>query len=302
MKNKTNWIPKLGEKVKIPKTKTIGTSLSSSCVINRAKKLGQDFLYYRGKNRDCYHCLNEVNKGVGDLFALEDLEPYRDKYTIEELRVADIQILVDNLDQAQQLARAVKCTYDWDIKPGSYPIYVKLNTYHCPDWYYLSLTNKTINFNQVIMENKKIIGYKLIKPEYRNAVAGITNQINFLSKIYDTLELDLMFNSCSIKKLNEAKVLDIWFEPIYEKEEVIINLQHSQGIFQIHVKDGKAYYKAENKKLPKQYIKDIINSFEHKIIANISHPYSITTHTTVDVGCMKDTKKQDWENVYKLLL
>jgi len=64
-------------------------------------------------------------------------------------------------------------------------------------------------------EVKKIIGYKLVKPEYESAVTNIIWN--------DSRELNLMkgvhFENDSIGKhrLEEAWVLDLWFEPVYEE-------------------------------------------------------------------------------------
>lgn len=65
------------------------------------------------------------------------------------------------------------------------------------------------------MNDKKIIGYKLIKPEYKEAV----------NKICDVYEFDFPRfenNADSIlgglQKLKNAGVLDLWFEEVYEPE------------------------------------------------------------------------------------
>jgi hypothetical protein len=71
--------------------------------------------------------------------------------------------------------------------------------------------------------NKKIIGYKLIKPEYVNAVISITgisvydNPVEFINNYFNSA---FTIEGNFIKNLKQARVLDLWFEPIY-KEEVI---------------------------------------------------------------------------------
>jgi hypothetical protein len=71
--------------------------------------------------------------------------------------------------------------------------------------------------------NKKIIGYKLIKPEYVNAVISITgiygydNPVEFINNYFNS---PFTIEGNFIKSLKQAGVLDLWFEPIYEKEVI----------------------------------------------------------------------------------
>lgn len=231
-------------------------------------------------------------------------------YTIKELRNAPIKIKIYSEEQAIKLAYAVG--YDWDWKPSQakYPIYCYLSNHTCPSWNYLESDNKNksiiIEFNQIenFMENKKIIGYKLIKPEYRKAVAKIVeDQIDFLEEFFDNLFLCNNLNAFSITNLEKAKVLDLWFEKVYEKEKQIVKMYSSnKGEFEIEIIDGKAYYRPENKELPKEFIRDIINSFDEIIICSNKkeNPYNVTI-ASLNVGCYHNCKKCDWENVYKLL-
>lgn len=212
--------------------------------------------------------------------------------------------------------------------------------------------------NQNNMENnKQIIGYKLIKEEYREAAYKIANVIWFVNDVVDFQE------NCYIeKKLEEAGVLDLWFEKVYEKEfkigdwiidpsasepeaskiksinrkyykcegddpeilgfskdkknlrlatpeeiakaqKTIVKMYSSnKGEFEIEVVNGKAYYRPENKELPKKWIKDIIDSFGEIIYSKggIDFPYNVKI-SSINVGCYSNCKKEDWENVYKLL-
>lgn len=74
---------------------------------------------------------------------------------------------------------------------------------------------------------KKIIGYKLIKPEYWESVSIITGIVNLESDTEDQKKkyvIDWMKhdNFGFARKLREAGVLDIWFEPVYEKESITL--------------------------------------------------------------------------------
>ena len=229
-------------------------------------------------------------------------------YTIQELRNAPIQIKVYSEEQAIKLAYAAGYYTDWKPFNAKYPIYCYLTECECPSWNPspLKIKSTIIVCNEIenFMENKKIIGYKLIKPEYRKAVAKIVeDQIDFLEEFFDNLFLCNNLNAFSITNLEKARVLDLWFEKVYEKEKQIVKMYSSnKGEFKIEVVGGKAYYRLENKELPKEFIEIIIKSFKDEDLSfGGRFPYSVKTKTSVDVGCMENCKKSDWENVYKLL-
>ena len=67
---------------------------------------------------------------------------------------------------------------------------------------------------------KEIIGWKLTKPEYRNAVRKITGMDSFN---FTELEIDKEYavrntpnETFCYKELKKAGVLDLWFEPVYK--------------------------------------------------------------------------------------
>ena len=89
---------------------------------------------------------------------------------------------------------------------------------------------------------------------------------------------------------------------IANAQKAIVKMYSSnKGQFEIEVIDGKAYYRPENKELPKEWIRDIIDSFE-KVLSKggIDYPYNVEV-SSLNVGCYHGTKKEDWGNVYKLL-
>ena len=73
-----------------------------------------------------------------------------------------------------------------------------------------------------IMEEKKIIGYKLVKPEYHDAVKKITGYINWdyvnLKDEKGKHYISVKFDTECYKSLRNAGVLDLWFEPVFEEE------------------------------------------------------------------------------------
>lgn len=71
---------KVGDKVKLPKTKSIGEYYSASTVINNAKYRKQDFLYIKKILGDEYTLNVKMDVYTnGDYFALSDLELYEER-------------------------------------------------------------------------------------------------------------------------------------------------------------------------------------------------------------------------------
>lgn len=145
-------------------------------------------------------------------------------YTIEELRNTPIQIKVYSEEQAIKLAYAVGHKTDWKPFGAIYPIYCYLTKFNFPTWNSSENERKsdkptTIEFNQIenFMEDKKIIGYRLIKPEYKKAALAICHTVaNWENSL---AEYDININQKNyIIKLTNAKVLDLWFEKVYEEE------------------------------------------------------------------------------------
>ena len=79
---------------------------------------------------------------------------------------------------------------------------------------------------------------------------------------------------------------------------IVVKMNSSnKGIFNIHVTEGVAIYRRDNQILSKEFVEKIISSF------NCSTPqdtYKIFTNK-MSVGCMNDTKKEDWETLHVLL-
>lgn len=73
------------------------------------------------------------------------------------------------------------------------------------------------------MEEKKIIGYKLVKPEYEEAVKKITGYTKWdyvnLKDCEGKHYIPVKFETACYDALKEAGVLDLWFEPVYEEEK-----------------------------------------------------------------------------------
>lgn len=104
------------------------------------------------------------------------------------------------------------------------------------------------------MKEKEIIGYKLIKPEYREAARLIHPYGQYLSsdKLISTYgDPYLPVNDDTTNAMRKAGVLDIWFEPVYKSSEVTIKIGDIPGgtscrMFNLIVKGGKVWQNSQD--------------------------------------------------------
>ena len=76
-----------------------------------------------------------------------------------------------------------------------------------------SVLNNIKDKTWIITMEKKIIGYKLTKPEYEKAANQITGAENLISQNYN-----FQIDSIAYDRVVKAGVLDLWFEPVYKEE------------------------------------------------------------------------------------
>ena len=152
---------------------------------------------------------------------------------------------------------------------------------------------------------KKIIGYKLTKPEFEEAAVAIckANGSREVSH-FKLLNEDYSFREASQSKdwLEKAGVLNLWFEPVYEEEKKIIKMHSSnKGEFEIEIFNGKAFYRPDNKELTKEFIEEILDWYDDSSThsRNATHLMYCLKVEELTVGCMKGTRKEDWLKVLK---
>jgi len=110
-----------------------------------------------------------------------------------------------------------KNLYNWD-----------LCQYSLSDYCYLVTVITLEQWDNIVNKkdmNKEIIGYKLVKPEYREAVLRILNAPGWSNFPM----LDSVRSSLSIEGLKKAGVLDIWFEPCYKDEKTLPKINGYDG-------------------------------------------------------------------------
>ena len=117
------------------------------------------------------------------------------------------------------------------------------------------IANKDFNvffdkYPKTNLVQKEIIGYKLIKPEYKSAVNNI---LNLLSFNFERFEREFENYSCSILDLKKAGILDLWFEPVYKTEfkvgDWIIAEKATKPTADLIIEITNEYYKTKNQNI-----------------------------------------------------
>lgn len=112
---------------------------------------------------------------------------------------------------------------------------IKDTLYHYP--YYP--VYKFEEFKIKYLSNPEIIGYKLIKPEYKEAISKIVGEC--ISTPFDEY-INVETFPIAIMKLEKAGVLDLWFKPVYEIKEKFITV----GNFSVKITQNGIFHKDEN--------------------------------------------------------
>jgi hypothetical protein len=123
---------------------------------------------------------------------------------------------------------------------------------------------------------KEIIGYKLVKPEYKEAILQIMKARNWSNfPMLDSYE-----SSGSIKTLKEAGVLDLWFEPVYAEEKKLPKING----FEARWENNQIIYGSNCAKfIPKFFIDLIKINDEHKVLGGNRTIKSIKLDSGVEI-------------------
>lgn len=362
---------KVGDKVKIPKTKSIGLKINNPLIENIIKKEKQDYLIVENVIN-----INTLEQRVPCWFPTSD---------------ASVDFLNTDLEHYEEFPKKwainlypeVKKWIEEEHNVSDYSFQSKELLFHFPNFKngnsvlrgYHTCHKVKEGYTQITLEQfkkhilkemeRKIIGYKLIKPEYEGALKNI--QPHWNKKLHEKKGYNVIINSGAYYDFKNAGVLKLWFEPVYKEEfkvgdwvtvtevegsgwlnycsqktfelkesptqycggiywgvnggglhakfrkatpeeikaaqkQIIKMYSSNKGEFEIEVIDGKAYYRPENKELPKEWIKRIINSYNDILTSYVgSHnPYEIKI-ASIKVGCMEGTREEDWLKVYDLL-
>lgn len=155
---------------------------------------------------------------------LETFEKYvlKEKYyTIKDLSEGKVALEFNqNIDKMEDLDRVIFEAFPDDPTiPSKWSWMCKYYmTQEMPNMW--NLSDQTIKPTQPLKNflNMKLIGYKLVKPEFAKAACMIEGHYSFGESIKDGHTITLINREDAFKKLKEANVLDLWFEPVYEEE------------------------------------------------------------------------------------
>lgn len=162
------------------------------------------------------------------------------------------------------------------------------------------LNNKTKT-----MEKGKLIGYRFVKEQYlESAKVIMTNngKDDMNDKFYFNIDMDrrgypnsLPLDCRAVRYLREAGVLDLWFEPIYVKPEIV----HSVGgKFDVTIKDGDIYHCDT---IITDYVKAIKEFSDNAPTQFHGFTFSIKDIILNQTGCeIKETSIRDWLNLYQV--
>lgn len=148
--------------------------------------------------------------------------------------------------------------------------------------------------NHFIMKEKKIIGYKLKEGVNKEIFKSL---LHVPKMSFDRLEVDAGSFSILIDEMRELKVLDLWFDPVYEPEKPkkeIITLRCEGGSFEIEVSKEGIYYAADGTTLD---VGDLKNAIANRVISHNKNSRYSFTPTFIDSGCKKNVPVEDWRKV-----
>lgn len=182
----------------------------------------------------------------------------------------------------------------------------RFTTSKCIEKGYTEITFEQFKKYVIKEDERKIIGYKIVKKEYIHTAEYICEiqskgvwKENFEKKGW-------MFQNPSNHQqaLKDAGVLDLWFEPVYEeiKKDKEFKLTCDGGCFHLTVTEKGLWYPIDIVYLDPEVILSMINPplREHMLytfIPKVSH---------LDMGCKKNVPVQDilplikyWEDNFK---
>lgn len=147
---------------------------------------------------------------------------------------------------------------------------------------HFSKKQNTMNGGMHSDQKGKLIGYKLIRPEYEKQAANIAFKKS--GGLYDNFSgiaegYHISPNSSATKNLDNAGVLNLWFVPVYYEPERFLTVNCDQGQFSVkRTEDG---YEFEGKVISLPYLKalrDKMNGYDTVNGWNIAFAH-------VSIGC-----------------
>ena len=150
------------------------------------------------------------------------------------------------------------------------------------------------------VEEREIIGYKWkngFKNRYEVAACLIANSLDLEVLMDGTRFKEL---STVKKNLQEAGVLDLWFEPVYKKDKEVITLRHSKGTFEVEVSKEGIFFLFEERWVNPVALRNSLAARDvdhstYKALTGCS--YYEFTPSEMNCGCLKKVPVEDIQKV-----
>lgn len=174
--------------------------------------------------------------GITIKFTFEEFKSYFEEESIPDFKIKgtklplineDIHFKVKKWDSFQNNARAYisdkeqQYSYGYEILNDVVYIYAERKNFTIERDYWMFKEEDLIRLykkqnNIKDMENKKIIGYKLTKPEYMEFANKLVDEETNTCIYFDTAVVEEWNHTDAILIWKKAGVLNLWFEPVYE--------------------------------------------------------------------------------------
>lgn len=265
-------------------------------IINNEIWIKADSINYIGNNFYLLK-LSDLNNLTNN--QMKEIDLRKDKYVVE---CRDINESTKVLNFIKNRTNDKwRCSYcinhlgdlDKDIQNNNYHYLIPKD---CKDYPLLQFKEWEKLYNkQYNKMEKKIIGYKLIKEEYKVAVNSILDSIgNVLN--YNNITVDPSTHNL----LKQAGVLELWFTPIFQEEEIIVSMN---GQFDLKINQDGIWHKSENIVEYVQLVnQDIIKVIEDlpKKLCGYDILLEVGEILTFKTGCEeKQTKLSNWKIVWE---
>ena len=234
-------------------------------------------------------------------YVLKQEETY--KYTPEYCKNNKVAIFVktqSDIDGLNELGYKECISNLNDCPNGFYTVPSKDSwgidrTYFNKNYFVINASEFIKNNLKTTNMEKKIIGYKLIKPEYEEVALTIA-QLCSWGEEAKRLYVNLHRVDC-INRIKEAGVLDLWFAPVYESLETKYTMGSNGNTFELIVKDGRCFHKQED---ITNYLRDV-QEFARRLptkFGNYDFKLDIDSIKINKTGCeSKETLLSQWLNI-----
>ena len=144
------------------------------------------------------------------------------------------------------------------------------------------------------MENKKIIGYKLIDQKYAKAACKIVEISNFTIEE----EIDFSVDSYCYDKFKEIGLLDLWFKPVYQTIDKIEEVKMNDNFYlKVNITTKQVFHSNEN---ITAFVKEVVEHFSISRFAG--YGLDIKDLVFSKTGCQnKETTLAQWIDIYEMI-